>query len=296
MKKSLLTSLALASVLSLGAFGCASNHDDATGNAAQEVHASPTKSISASAETRFESLGGVWSVRGIDNEAGMQLAVIEFGGGDPALNGDYLFLSAYGPDHGDGGVFELGMNVSQLESATMVGPDAIKLVGTQDTIDPQTDDFKKVPFEATVKLTLVDRDIQPNVSLTRDGQKPETIARTAEESKQFFTSIFTVQNKESKGGNIVRLFETGGGDPAMNGDQLVLNIMSYPEEKNYDLGLNVNTVSKFEVTDTQVLLEGSEDIMDANGDIKSRPFAYTIDYTIGEDGAPAPSIKLTRTR
>ena len=179
MKKSLLTSLALASVLSLGAFGCASNHDDATGNAAQEVHASPTKSISASAETRFESLGGVWSVRGIDNEAGMQLAVIEFGGGDPALNGDYLFLSAYGPDHGDGGVFELGMNVSQLESATMVGPDAIKLVGTQDTIDPQTDDFKKVPFEATVKLTLVDRDIQPNVSLTRDGQKPETIARTA---------------------------------------------------------------------------------------------------------------------
>ena len=165
------------------------------------------------------------------------------------------------------------------------------MVGTQDTIDPQTDDFKKVPFEATVKLTLVDRDIQPNVSLTRDGQKPETIARTAEESKQFFTSIFTVQNKESKGGNIVRLFETGGGDPASERRSARAQHHELPGgEELRPPGSMWNTVSKFEVTDTQVLLEGKEDIMDANGDIKSRPFAYTIDYTIGEDGAPAPSI------
>lgn len=238
----------------------------------------------------------MWAVKGIDNQPGMELAVIEFGGGDPALNGDYIFLSAYGPDHGDGGVFELGMNVNTLTSATMVGNDTIKLVGTQDTIDPKTNDFKNVPFEATVKLTLVDRDIQPAVTLTMNGEKPEQISKTAEEGKQFFTSIFDVKESESKAGNIVRLFETGGGDPAMNGDQLVLNILSYPEEKTYDLGLNVNTVSKFEVTDTQVKIEGSEDIMDAKGSIKSRPFAYTIGYSIGKDGAPASSISLTRTR
>ena len=295
MKHTVFASLALASVLSLGAFGCASNHDDGAASAAEEIHTA-AKSIAATSEKRFESLGGVWSVKGIDNQPGMELAVIEFGGGDPALNGDYLFLSAYGPDHGDGGVFELGMNVSTLTSATMVGNDTIKLVGTQDTIDPKTNDFKKVPFEATVKLTLVDRDIQPTVTLTMNGEKPEQIAKTAEEGKQFFTSIFGVKQQESKAGNIVRLFETGGGDPAMNGDQLVLNILSYPEEKTYDLGLNVNTVSKFEATDTQVKIEGSEDFMDAKGNIKSRPFAYTIGYSIGKDGAPAPSISLTRTR
>jgi hypothetical protein len=296
MKKSLLTSLTLASFLSLGAFGCASKSDDAAvSGASQEVHTA-AKSINATTEKRFESLGGVWSVRGIDNQPGMDLAVIEFGGGDPALNGDYLFLSAYGPDHGDGGVFELGMNVSTLTSATMVGSDTIKLVGTQDTIDPKTNDFKNVPFEATVKLTLVDRDIQPAVTLTMNAEKPETIAKTAEEGKRFFNSIFAVKQSESKAGNIVRLFETGGGDPAMNGDQLVLNILSYPEDQTYDLGLNVNTVSKFEVTDTQVKLEGSEDIMGADGNIKNRPFAYTINYAIGSDGAPAPSISITRTR
>lgn len=295
MKLSLLSSLALASILSLGAFGCASTHDDGAASAADEVRTA-AKTITATTEARFESLGGVWGVRGIENQAGMELGITELGGGDPALNGDYLYLSAYGADHGDGGVFELGLNVARLESATMSGPDTIKLAGMQDTIDPKTNDVKQVPFEAIVKLTLAGSNIAPTVTLTMNGGQPETIQRTAEEGKSFFSSLFAVQTKESKAGNIVRLFEQGGGDPAMNGDQLVLNIMSYPEEKTFDLGLNVNAVTKFEATDTQIVLEGSEDIMGADGNIASRPFAYTIAYTIGQDGAPAPSIKLTRTR
>ena len=55
----------------------------------------------------------------------------------------------------------------------------------------------------------------------------------------FFSSLFGVKQEESTGGNIVRIFETGGGDPAMSGDPLVLSVTSYPEEKTYDLGLNV---------------------------------------------------------
>jgi len=295
MKISLLA-LALASTLSLAAFGCAAHHDDdASADATEAIHIA-AKPINATTEKRFESLGGVWAVRGIENQAGLELAVIEFGGGDPAINGDYLFLSAYGPDHGDGGVFELGANISQLTSATLVGPDTVKLVGTRDTIDPQTNDFKKVPYEGTVKLTLVDRDIQPTVSFVSQGEKAESITKTAEEGFGFFNSLFAVQDKESKAGNIIRLFETGGGDPAMNGDQLVLSVMSYPEEKTYDLGLNVNGVTKFEVTDTQVFLEGSENFMDGQGNIKTRPYAYTINYSIGQDGAPAPALSLTRTR
>src|SRR4051794_19864575 len=78
MKQSLFASLALASVLSLGAFGCAWNHEDSTADASQEVHTS-AKSIAATTETRFT--GGVWAVKGIDNQPGMQLAMIEFGGG-----------------------------------------------------------------------------------------------------------------------------------------------------------------------------------------------------------------------
>ena len=298
MKIGLLSSLVLASVLSLSAFGCAAKSDDsATGGDEQQVHTTTPREVKASAEPRFASLGGVWGVRGVDNKANIDLSIIEAGGGDPALNGDQLFLSAFGPDHGAGGVYELGLNVSLLKSVEMVDNSTIKLTGTYDDIDANSGDIKTGnPFEALVKLTMVGNNIQKDITVTRAGNT-EKVTATADEGFGFFSSLFEVKQKETKSGTIVRLFDTGkGGDPAMNGGQLVLSLMSFPEEKTYDLGLNVLDVKSFEVpSETEIRIGGTENFMNANGEIKTRPFAYKIEFKIGTDGAPAEAIKVTRT-
>lgn len=293
----LLSSLVLASVLSLSAFGCADKSADSTTGDEQAVSSSTAREVKATQEPRFGALGGVWNVRGVDNKANIDLSIIEAGGGDPALNGNQLFLSAYGPDHGEGGVYELGLNISQLTKIEMVGDTTVKLTGTYDDIDAKTGDVKSGnPFEALVKLTLVDNNVQKTLTVTRAGNT-ETVTATTDEGFGFYSSLFEVKQKETKAGTIVRLFDTGkGGDPAMNGGQLVLSLMSFPEEKTYDLDINILDVSSFEVpSENEVRIGGSEHYMDAKGEIKTRPFAYTIAFSIDKDGAPAEAIKVTRT-
>ncbi|MBX3231341.1 MAG: hypothetical protein KIT84_10385 [Labilithrix sp.] len=296
MKISLLPSLVLASVLSLSAFGCAANSgDDAGATAAEQEVRTAAREVKATTEARFGWLNGVWNVRGVDNEAGIDLSIIEAGGGDPALNGNHLFLSAYGPDHGGGGVFELGLNISELTGVEMVGDTTLKLTGTYDDIIGEDGDITGGhPFEALVKLTMNANDVQESLTVTRAGHT-ETVKASTEEGIQFFSSIFEVKQKETKEGTIVRLFDTGkGGDPAMNGGQLLLSIMSWPEEKTYDLGLNILSVTKFEVpNESTALIEGSEHYMDAQGEIKTRPYSYKLDFSL-KDGEPAETIKLQR--
>ena len=68
--------------------------------------------------------------------------------------------------------------------------DSIKLVGTQDTFDQTSiDTVKNIPFEATVKLTLVDRDIQPTISVVTQGKPAESITKTTEAGKDFFLHL-----------------------------------------------------------------------------------------------------------
>lgn len=283
-----------ASLLSLSAVGCASSTEDAASDSAAVTSAART--IAGTTEARHERLGGVWNVTGIDNDQDLSLGIIEFGGGDPAMNGNQLFLSAYGSDHGDGGVFELGLNISGFTKAEMVGPATLKITGTHDTIGGPNDAIQSgVPFEATVKLTVKDGNVLDHATVTHDGSSEE-VARSTDAGVAFMSSIFEVKSQESANGTIVRLFEYGGGDPAMNGDQLMLSVMTYPEETTYDLGLDVNTVDKLTVVgEKEVRIEGSEHFMSANGAIESRPYAYRIDLALAPNGAPGP-VKLTRTK
>jgi hypothetical protein len=291
--KTLLGTLLVASALSLGAFGCASNTADGAVASDAAMTARP-KTIAATSEARYESLYGVWKVTGIQNDVGLDLSIIETGGGDPAMNGNLPLLAAYGPDHGEGGVFELGLNVRSIDTMTMEGADTIKLTGTSDNLDANDKTIQE-PFTALIKLTLVDNNVQPSVAVTIDHDATETVAKSNEPATDFLYSLYSVDTKESPAGNIVRLFETGrGGDPAMNGGQLVVNIMSFPEsEHTFDLGLSINEVKSFTVTDTGISIEGIEDVMNDQGDIVQRPFGYGIQYSV-KDGEVAPSITMTR--
>lgn len=291
--KQLLPAFVVASLLALSAVGCASSTDAASESA--DI-TSAARMIAGTTEARHERLGGVWNVTGIENDQDLELGIIEFGGGDPAMNGNQLFLSAYGSDHGDGGVFELGINISGFTKAEMVGPATLKITGTHDTIDGADGDIKTgIPFEATVKLSVKDGNVLPNATVTQGGSSEE-VALSTDAGVQFMSSIFEVKSQESANGTIVRVFEYGGGDPAMNGDRLMLSVMSFPDETTYDLGLDVSSVDKLTVVgEKEVRIEGREHFMSSNGEIASRPYAYRVDLAFDGNGAPGP-VKLTRTK
>ena len=289
----ILPALLAASLLSLSAVGCASSTEDAASDSAAVTSAART--IAPTKEARHGRLGGVWNVTGIENDQGLDLGIIELGGGDPAMNGNQLFLSAFGSDHGAGGVFELGLNISGFTKAEMVGPATIKITGTQDTIDAEGDIKSGLPFEATVKLSVDGNDVRDDATVTH-ASGTEKISRSTDEAVSFMSQIFEVKTEESANGTVVRVFEYGGGDPAMNGDQLMLSVMSFPEEATFDLGLNVSSVDKITVVgEKEVRIEGSEHYMSAHDDIQSRPYAYRVELTFDANGVPGP-VKLTRTK
>lgn len=285
----LLSSLTAASALSIG---CSSDSTTTSDPQVQDV--TSTRDVRASTDPKHAAFGGVWAIRSISHP-NLTLRLYETGGGDPALNGNMLRLGAFG-DHDAGGVFELGLNVSSVTKAEMSGPD-LKLAGMEDTID-QNGETKSVPYEATVKLTTgngPDGLEVKSVSVTR-GSSTNPAPRMTEAEWDFIGSAYSVRQAE-KNDTIARVFETAGGDPAMNGVSVYLSLMSYPEERTYDLGLNIAGVDSMTFqSPTELRIDGKEDTMGSSGIPTAKPASWSVTFSIGSDGAPAQVIKLKRLR
>jgi hypothetical protein len=86
----------------------------------------------------------------------------------------------------------------------------------------------------------------------------------------------------------LRVIETAGGDPAMNGDQLVLVAGSNEDAPTqvFDLGLNINTLTSVTFASERVVhLAGKMDRMSATGDIQSdEPFEADVMLTLDGSG------------
>jgi hypothetical protein len=93
----------------------------------------------------------------------------------------------------------------------------------------------------------------------------------------------------------LRIYQTGGGDPAMNGVQLWLGAHGEPTAdagSMFELHLDINTLQKAEQTSLgKIRLTGLKDEIDANGDIRPKAFAATVTYTLA-DGVIAPSVQV----
>jgi len=109
------------------------------------------------------------------------------------MNGNHIFLSAY--DHGQGGVFDLGLNLSQLTKVEMVDDTTVKLTVTWDDIDPKTGGN---PFEALIQLSLDENNVGPTITLVHDGLR-NTIRKSTDEGTAFFSSIHEVKSGSSAG-------------------------------------------------------------------------------------------------
>jgi hypothetical protein len=300
MKLLSFSALALVSSFALASVGCAAPTDTAApaaeeGTDSAEVIAS--QDIRASSKEQLQRLSGLWNTRNAELAkgvtTGLTLRVLETGGGDPALNGNYLWLAVIG-EHGEASVFELDLNIAGLDKVELTAPGVLHLKGTQDTIEGESGDVKNgLPFEATVRFAAKDDAVPSRVKVESKGQSHDA-DKNAEASAEFLGSIYQVDTKENET-VIARTFLSAVGDPAMNGAHVHLSLMAYPEERTYELGLNVASVTKISfASKTRLRIEGTEDTMDAGGNIKSRPFAYAVRFSVGQDGIPSEAVKLQR--
>ena len=92
------------------------------------------------------------------------------------------------------------------------------------------------------------------------------------------TSIFPVEEEQLT----IRLFETGGGDPAMNGNTIVLNLSQWDPSGNsftWNPGVDIYELVDVRLERGKIRLECTEHIMDnTSGTIKTENTIYLIGY------------------
>lgn len=80
----------------------------------------------------------------------------------------------------------------------------------------------------------------------------------------------------------VRLYETGGGDPAMNGNKIILNISQWDPSGNsytWNTGINIFELLEIRLEIGKIWLECTEHVMDNNsGSVQTMKAIYTIVY------------------
>lgn len=101
----------------------------------------------------------------------------------------------------------------------------------------------------------------------------------------------------------IRLFETGGGDPAVNGVILLLVIIPGDQEQRarvWNTGIDVYTVNNVQLDSERslILIEVSEHYADdASGMVRERRQLYTIEYAVDSaTGVLSDVLRLSHTR
>jgi hypothetical protein len=98
-------------------------------------------------------------------------------------------------------------------------------------------------------------------------------------------------------GVMVRLFESGGGDPAMNGNRLMLAIVPEPaqEPRVWETGIDIYEVRgvALDAEKSEISIDVTEHTQGDQGAIRERPRNYTILYDVdAETGAVSETIRV----
>lgn len=135
----------------------------------------------------------------------------------------------------------------------------------------------------------------------------QVVKESKEEKYQVLGMIFKVNqlSVSSFGGGeegaSISVFEMGGGDPAMNGNNLFVSICPNSNEKacaHFPYVLNINALKKvsLDAGKKSIIVEGSEDYMNNNGEIKNRKITYGIRYDWKADGTVKDSLTTYRIK
>ncbi|HLE01219.1 MAG TPA: hypothetical protein VJB59_13230 [Bdellovibrionota bacterium] len=118
-------------------------------------------------------------------------------------------------------------------------------------------------------------------------------------------SVVGVRNLSDDANQLsLRIFETALGDPAMNGDQLLLVIApANPARESFtwDTGINVRGIKRVKLNmadpkQPQIIIKTIEDVLIYPGEIVGKDYTYTITYSPSPQGGVEDTIEVSRTR
>lgn len=274
--------------------GALANGDPAAAAAPQ------VREVRATSAANLQKLSGLWGVTPVKTADRTTARIYELGGGDPALNGDYVWVSVSDAE-GHQAVWDTGLNVSAISEVSAPEPGALRFSIKWDTMNANGDQGVG-QGAVTLRYTLSGGKISPSLTMSAPAdlvgsRAPTDGVLTADASPEadLLGRVYGY-HKTTASSAEVRVFEVGGGDPAMNGDHLYVSVMNFPEEALFDLGSDFATVKELKSSgQEEVTLTGTSDTMDGDGQIKPAPFtaklAFDIDARTGKVG---PTMKVTR--
>ena len=121
------------------------------------------------------------------------------------------------------------------------------------------------------------------------SQAREIKATNSPGSEDPYSLINKVTLLQSEKKNVtIKVFETGGGDPAMNGNNLVIHINHWdPEGTRYTWpsGIDVYEVKEVKLKDNKIIMKCTEHIMaDNSGRIETLETRYSVSYFLDNTG------------
>jgi hypothetical protein len=126
----------------------------------------------------------------------------------------------------------------------------------------------------------------------------ETVVKASDDSMlQVLSSVFAIHSLGDRKRNVVvRLFESGGGDPAVNGNRLLLAIISDPQiaPRVWRTGIDVYEVKEVSL-DTEKAELAIAVVEQSPQDMRMRPGLYVIRYDVDlEEGAISETIRIRK--
>ena len=129
-------------------------------------------------------------------------------------------------------------------------------------------------------------------------QGPAVMQAEDDDNLQWAASVVRVDQLEHQGDLGGKLFGAAGGDPAMNGLETFVAFFDPPPVNGWRVFRVGDFLDYRIVSDTpgRILIEVSESIMNAAGEIGSRTRRLTVSWTPGPDGALPTRVTVATAR
>ncbi len=282
--------------LMLGGCSASSGDDETASSEVRATDAPPppaapiARDVLASTKPEHQHLASLWNVTNVGSPDELDVRVFEMGGGDPAMNGNYLWLGLSG-DESDT-VWDTGLNVSTVAKVEVPSAGVVRLSVSWDTLDAEGN-TKKEDGQVTIRYSLTAGRVAPTLSVEAPAAHggTQSVTPQTDAAANFLGGVYGIKQIEREG-VLARVYEVAGGDPAMDGDHLYMSLMSFPEVKTYDLGLNIASLDSLKFTSaSELAIEGKKDQQDASGRITPASYSAKVQFSLA-NGAPTNSVKV----
>ncbi|MBK6695036.1 MAG: hypothetical protein IPG50_22920 [Myxococcales bacterium] len=282
--------------LMLGGCSASSGGDETASSEVRATDAPPppaapiARDVLASTKPEHQHLASLWNVTNVGSPDELDVRVFEMGGGDPAMNGNYLWLGLSG-DESDT-VWDTGLNVSTVAKVEVPSAGVVRLSVSWDTLDAEGN-TKKEDGQVTIRYSLTAGRVAPTLSVEAPAAHggTQSVTPQTDAAANFLGGVYGIKQIEREG-VLARVYEVAGGDPAMDGDHLYMSLMSFPEVKTYDLGLNIASLDSLKFTSaSELAIEGKKDQQDASGRITPASYSAKVQFSLA-NGAPTNSVKV----